>query len=310
MSLVATAKRGPLANKGKIRTNRYVARKRPAQEPRLAMRLASALPRALPHDLGHDLGSRLGSACGSLLRMCGRVLMMSVVLGVIVTMSLGLVMGYRFLTTSPFFDLRTIVINGQQRLTQEEILEQAGVSLGQNSLTVNMAELGERLGANPWIKTLNVRRTLPRELRIDVVERLPFFWVQRDGELFYAEEDGRAIAQVAADGFVSLPQLQLDPGSDEAHEVLQGFVEDLRARRWPIGLKNVAWVRVGLKDGLEIGLIEPRLVLRTTLAAWRNGLQDVVEVWNDLGRRGDLARTVSVSAQNGKVLVRLAAGPS
>lgn len=250
-----------------------------------------------------DGGSR---PAGNILAALYRLAAMILGLTFLTSLSLGLLAGYRFLTTSPFFDLRRIEISGIERVSEQEMLEASGLSLGQNSLSLNIFEVWEKLAAMPWVRDVTVRRVLPRTMQISVVERQAAFWLPQDDRLYYAEADGRAIAPVAPQKIVSRPVLLFEDGGEELSPLLQDFWASLNARDWPFSVNDVSWLRLSPKLGLEVALAEPRLVLRAALPDWRRGLADTIAVWDDLARRGELGRVSTVSAREGKVWVRLA----
>lgn len=273
--------------------------------------LVSAAKRSSNRYRGRDRGG-IGGNGGGTTRSAGGLLtvllrLAGLILGItfLATVSLGLLAGYRFLTTSPFFDLRRIEISGLSRVGEQEILETSGLSLGQNSLSINIFDVWEKLSALPWVKDVTVRRVLPRSMQISVVERKPAFWLPLDGRLYYAEADGRAIAPVAPQNLASRPVLLFEDGGEELTTVLSDFWTSLAARDWPFGLGEVTALTLSPKLGLQVALTEPRLVLRAALPDWRRGFQDMIAVWDDLARRGEMGRVSSVSARDGKVWVRL-----
>ncbi len=102
------------------------------------------------------------------LKTLGNVLITCVVTGAVVW--IGFVT-YRHVTTSSYFALSTIDINGTRRLTETELLTSAGLASGQNIFAVDLQGAEQRLVADPWIVSAQVKRHLPRRLTIDVQER-------------------------------------------------------------------------------------------------------------------------------------------
>ena len=69
--------------------------------------------------------------------------------------------------------------------------------LGRNLLRLPLAEVRQRLAANPWIATAEVAKELPDRLRVTVAERRPAVLL-REGALLYADAAGRPIAAVGS----------------------------------------------------------------------------------------------------------------
>lgn len=77
----------------------------------------------------------------------------------------------RYVRTSPAFAIRTIRVEGSERLNREEILRASGVTLGRNVFEMPPEDIRARLERHPWIADATVRRRLPGTLEIDVRER-------------------------------------------------------------------------------------------------------------------------------------------
>ena len=108
-------------------------------------------------------------------------------------------------TTSDFFATRHIDVAGNVRLSREMVLQYGGLKEGENSLAVSIAEVERKLRATPWVEEVSVKRLLPDRFVIKIKERMPTFWVHKDGVLYYANESGEAIAPVESRNFLSLP---------------------------------------------------------------------------------------------------------
>ena len=92
------------------------------------------------------------------------------------SLGFGLHRAYRFCTTSDFFRVSRIHIQGLNQLKPEEILNISGLKEGDNCLSVRIAEMEAKLLQNPWIEAVSIRRELPDAFVINVTERVPQFW--------------------------------------------------------------------------------------------------------------------------------------
>jgi cell division protein FtsQ len=90
-----------------------------------------------------------------------------------VTLSLLFVFCYSLLTQSAFFEASVLTVDGQQRLSQQVVLEQAGLRAGTNIFSVNLRTTRKRLLAHPWIAEAEVGREIPSGIQIRIKEHEP-----------------------------------------------------------------------------------------------------------------------------------------
>jgi len=95
----------------------------------------------------------------------------------------------------PIFTLQRIEIEGNVRLTAEDVLRLTALEPGTNLFRIKSWQLREWLLASPWVKEVTVRRELPDALVIVLEERTPSFLVP-----YYT-----SFLQVAADGIILGP---------------------------------------------------------------------------------------------------------
>ncbi|WP_243368471.1 cell division protein FtsQ/DivIB [Fundidesulfovibrio soli] len=220
-----------------------------------------------------------------------------------VAVSVGLLAGYRWLTTIEYFTIRDLQITGINRMSREDVVAQAELTQGQNLLAVNMENVESLLMRNPWIESAQVTRVLPDTLRISVTEREPSYLVQYEESLCYADGEGRIIDKVQADKFVSLPQVEVESGMERHLPLLEQLRQALADKKGPFGLEQVAWIRLSWRYGLEIRLMDRNVLLCVGVDDWQNNLTHLGLVWSNLQKRGELDQVAIISAQNHKVWV-------
>ncbi|MFV0441507.1 MAG: cell division protein FtsQ/DivIB [Lachnospirales bacterium] len=71
----------------------------------------------------------------------------------------------------PVFNIKTVVINGRSKLTEDEVYLDIFDKDTVNIFTVNTREYEKRLVSYPYVKSADVYRNLPNELVIDITER-------------------------------------------------------------------------------------------------------------------------------------------
>lgn len=98
--------------------------------------------------------------------------------------------GYRLALGSSQFAVRHVELDASRRSSDREVLEQAGVRLGDNLLALDIRAAEQRLLSNPWVRSVNIARKLPHTLRIQMVEREALALAALDGSLFLVEASG------------------------------------------------------------------------------------------------------------------------
>jgi cell division protein FtsQ len=231
------------------------------------------------------------------------------ILGVLGT---GLIYTYRLVTTTPALGLTEISVSGNQRLAYGQVLEIAGLRLGQNSLGVNVTRVEAALSQNPWVEFVTVRRELPDKLFITLVERQPSFWVRQDGQLYFADGEGKIITQLTPGDSASLPLLEIAPELGDRHQVVAAMVARMNKQDLPFALGQMAWVKFTEAGQVELYLDALRIRVRAELSDWETHFRRIELVWRDLKLRGETGQVVAIEASGGKISVekRQKPGPS
>ena len=96
----------------------------------------------------------------------------------------------RFLLTVPYFEVKEVAVQGNSRLSNDQILGWANVPLKTSIFAVNIKEISQAIASKSQIKKVEIRRILPAKVLIVVEERLPFACLSRGKELFEVCDDG------------------------------------------------------------------------------------------------------------------------
>ncbi|WP_052812674.1 cell division protein FtsQ/DivIB [Desulfonatronum thioautotrophicum] len=237
------------------------------------------------------------------LRVLGWALGVLSVVGLLGVISLGLVYGYRGLTSSAHFAVSHVEIAGNKQLSVPEILNLSGVAVGVNTLEVSLGDVSRRLQGNPWIESATVRRVLPDGVAIEIVEREPFFWIQHGEALYYADRSGAPIAALELGRFVSLPLLLLESELDPNWRLLEEWMRAVERLEFPFGFSDVAWIRVEDANMLRIHLEDRGMMVDFDLSDWRVHRGILGQVWEDLRSRGELDSIERLTVMSGKAWV-------
>ncbi|AMD89937.1 cell division protein FtsQ/DivIB [Desulfovibrio fairfieldensis] len=238
----------------------------------------------------------------SLAVLTGLLLAAMLVLAGVGTASLWL---YNKAVTSDFFITRHVDVTGNVRLSREMVLQYGGIKEGDNSLAVSIAKVERNLRQTPWVEEVSVKRLLPDRFVIKLKERMPSFWVHKDGVLYYANERGGIIAPVESKNFLSLPTLRIEPGAEDAAPYLSRLMKDMQSGALPIEAGAIASVTVSPGRGLEIYLEDREMRLSIATDDWSGNLARMSVTLGDLARRHELKNVREVRAVNGNVWVIL-----
>ena len=250
------------------------------------------------------LGARLRGLRGlkSLAALTALLLGLGLVLAGVCLASLWL---YNAAITSDFFTPRHVDVTGNVRLSRQMVLQYGGIREGGNSLSVSISKVERNLRQTPWVAEVSVKRLLPDRFVIKIKERLPSFWVHKNGVLYYANERGEIIAPVESENFLSLPTLRVEPGAEDDIPYLERILRDMRKGALPVEAGAIATVTLSPGRGVELYLEDRELRLSLATDDWDGNLARLGMALGDLARRRDLRNVREVRAVNGSVWVLL-----
>jgi len=205
--------------------------------------------------------------------------------------------------TSDFFTTRHIDVAGNVRLTRDMVLQYGGLSEGDNSLGVSIADVERNLRGTPWVEEVSVKRLLPDRFVIKLKERMPSFWVRKEGMLYYANEKGEVIAPVESKNFLSLPTLQIMPGAEDAMPFLGRLLKEMQNGALPVESGSIASVTVSPSVGVEIYLEDREMRLSIATDDWEGNLSRLGIALGDLARRRELGAVREARAVDGNVWI-------
>lgn len=113
--------------------------------------------------------------------------------GVIVVLAASIAVAWgarRYITSSPRFAIRSVLVDGVKRRTAEQVASAGGVAVGGNIFALDPDSAGAAITTDPWIERATVTRRLPSTIHIDVVEREARAAAVIGGELYLATREG------------------------------------------------------------------------------------------------------------------------
>jgi len=143
--------------------------------------------------------------------------------------------GSLFFSRNPAFELKTIQVASDGRLTSSQLLEYAAVELGINLFAVDFDAVRGNLESVPLVESVRIQRKLPNTLVIDVIERIATAQIQgKRGRLPFLV-DCHGIVMPATRTGQSLPMIEgiklddLRPGEQVSDAGVQYVLEILTA---------------------------------------------------------------------------------
>jgi hypothetical protein len=97
---------------------------------------------------------------------------------------------------APELAVYRILVEGNERLSDGEILELVEIDEDTNILTLDLEELKRKLLRSAWVRDVELKRVLPGTLTLEIVERAPVAVALLD-ELYLLAEDGTVLDQLS-----------------------------------------------------------------------------------------------------------------
>jgi cell division protein FtsQ len=239
-------------------------------------------------------------------------------LGVIVVMVASVAVAYgarRYILTSPRFAVRSIVVDGPQRRTAQQVARAGGLEVGKNIFSLDLAAAGAMITQDPWIERATVTRKLPSSIHVAVVEREATALVAIGGDLYLATRAGDLFKRVAPEDPFDLPlvtgilpdQVVRDrPGVVLTVKRVLDVAEDLErsgvAKRYPVQELHLE------RDGsLVVFVGKEAISLHLGHAPFRDKVEQAQRVLTEVSRRKANASVVFLDneAHPERVVVRM-----
>ncbi len=212
------------------------------------------------------------------------------------------------------FAVARVDVCGNEVLTADEVVELAGVGIGEQLLDVEPSEVERALAASPRVARARVSRSLPDRIEIILEETLPAAIVP-GGPDGFVEVSDQALVLPAADrsAFVDVPLITGVPAPPAAgerfeSELLKEALDVLNQAKEisPSLWMEISEIRFAPGSGLVIYTVADGAEIRFGLGALNaNDLSNSWKVLSDLRARGIAARSIDLRF-DGQVVVQLA----
>ena len=133
----------------------------------------------------------------------------NVLIFLLVSLAVGLVI------RGTVFTVRAAQVSGNVRMSDEAILQEAGVSLGMNMFELNESDVARRINTNRYLSFEKLRMDWPDGVTLFVTERVPSAYAKAYGMLYTLAGDGKVLEESGdIDAALALPEVRgLQEGS-------------------------------------------------------------------------------------------------
>ena len=211
----------------------------------------------------------------------------ALLLGAISIVGAIMIFGYNFTVSSPYFQIKEVIVRGCKELTEKEILSYAAVKPSQNLLAINLRTIARRIESNPWVKEVSIGREFPNRLIIGIQERTAIALVKRDNGFNLLDTDGVVFKKLEKNDEVDIPVLNGCYSDDNDSVIFTKSLELLRylsaSNEFPT-IRNVAEIHGHEVFGLSL-FTDSGLCIRLGFDSYENKLKRLNAVMADLERR-------------------------
>lgn len=198
----------------------------------------------------------------------------------------------RWARSAPELAIRTITVDGEERLSEAEVLGAAGIATGDNVFARSEADVQTALLEHPWIAEARVERRLPGTFRITIRERVAAAILALD-EPYLVSDEGAVFKTLEPGDPVDLPVIT---GIDRTRffgerafrtQILTSIV-GLFAEWRALGMErreSIGEVHVEPDDALTLFVGDDGTEVRLGQGPYRGKIERLRRVLDELGSR-------------------------
>jgi len=95
---------------------------------------------------------------------------------------------------TPFFNIKTVEVVGNNAISTEQILETAAIPQNVNMFKISTGKAKKALLQIPELETVKIRRVLPSKIKIEVTESLPVMYFSYQSGYVVTNDAGRVLS--------------------------------------------------------------------------------------------------------------------
>ena len=154
---------------------------------------------------------------------------------------------------STSFIVEEIVISGNNRVSNNEIIKRSGIRAGVSTIFFYEGSAKNALLQNSWIKDVNIFKEYPSKVVINIKEEEPFcIVVPEDGQYFYISRDGIILGEINKKEGMDYPVISTDGRYDEVLILDAIGLLKLSKHSNILNWKEISEVKVSNKFGIRL----------------------------------------------------------
>ncbi len=106
------------------------------------------------------------------------------------------------------FSIKEIIVSGNYHLDRDDIIGSINIKNGDPLLNVQFKDVDDKLGKNPWIKDVSLKKQLPGTLLIDIEEAVPKALLRIKRKLYLIDREGGILERIKGDSMLFLPVIK------------------------------------------------------------------------------------------------------
>jgi len=157
---------------------------------------------------------------------------------------------------SSWLTAEKVKVSGEGFLTDEQIEAAGEVELGTPLVRVDLDQIRDRIATLPPVESVEVHRSWPHTVSIEVVERTPLVAVQQGESWWVMDADG-VVFRETGEPAKGLPTVMLAPEADlaarrEVASVVSALPADLLGDVRRVSARSMDSITLAMKNGKEI----------------------------------------------------------
>lgn len=166
---------------------------------------------------------------------------------------------------SPFWEVETVMTAGNQFVTDEELIQLAGIPPALNIFKVDVKSCEENISLHPLVKNVKLTRKLPRRILITIEERTPYALLPCADGFSQIDEQGYILRHVPTVSDGDLPLItglaleNCNPGQqiissqlEEAIKLVAHFTPALKEQVAEIDLSHEGTIYLHTVEGIQV----------------------------------------------------------
>jgi cell division protein FtsQ len=208
--------------------------------------------------------------------------------------------------THPYFLIGSVEVEGNLRISDDEITALAGVRAGQSLWDMSARTIVFRVEAHPWVQKARVRIEAAGRTVIEVDERKPIAIVRFD-ELYYVDRRGHVLGPLNREDSRNFPMITgLEEGTQRAFApvALPRTAQLLRWCERRRTINDLSEVHVDREAGITLFPADVNVAVELGWGRWTEKLNRSARVFAAWQERLDRLAAIDVSLPE-QVIVRL-----